>query len=741
MSMSTSVLPSSPYRTPAPHPRGAELVTKEGKELPLRSAHLRAEVGGGIARAVLEQTFENASDETIRVVYKMPLPADGAVSGYEFVIGDRTIKGRVDVKERARERFEQAIAEGKTAALLEEQRADIFTQEIGNVPAGQTVLARITIDQPLRWLPEGEWELRFPTVIGPRYVDNAKDASEVGITVAREIDARLRTEVRIADTLTEGRRVESPSHAITFADDGAVVLAEGSKLDRDLVLRWAVAKPEVGIAVACARPPRDAATAHHAYALLTIVPPSPDAKLTPVARDLVVLLDTSGSMGGSPLEQAKRVVARLVESLGEGDRLELVEFSDRPRAYAKAPIFATPAEKKKAIAWLATRQASGGTEMHTAVLAAMSALREGAQRQVVLVTDGYIGGEEQIVDTLHERLPIGCRLHVVGVGAAPNRALATALARAGRGTEILAAPGEDVERPTARLLAKTALPVLTDVVIEGDAVVEHAPSHVPDVFAGAPLLAALKLRPEGGEIVVKGSLARGTWEKRVRVPAMDPEQGNAAIAALFAREHVADLETRWCIGRDRHEIDRTIEKVGLVFQIATRRTSWLAVDTVKSVDPMKGSRTSEQPQELPYGTSMSSFGLDIGALGEEAPRFETRAGAIRPMAMPAMMPMGRAAPAPMAARTQVRSERLADESDDAPTAPPPPRPAAGRIAPPASFARPAPAKEAEEENTEGTQVAAPAPARRPSRARIFFFLVVLAIVIAAIVAYLFFSRA
>ena len=184
----------SPYRmfeAPAEEndaPRqGAELVTTDGRALPLLSSRLVAEAAGGIARLVLEQTFENRHEETLRVTYKMPLPADGAVSGYEFSIGLRTIKGHVEPKEKARENFEQAILEGRTAALLEQERADIFTQEIGNVPGGTSIVARITIDQRLTWLPEGEWELRFPTVIGPRYIsadDSEEDASAVRIAVA-----------------------------------------------------------------------------------------------------------------------------------------------------------------------------------------------------------------------------------------------------------------------------------------------------------------------------------------------------------------------------------------------------------------------------------------------------------------------------------------------------------------------------------------------------------------------------
>src|SRR5258706_1454594 len=160
-----ALLPTTPEGASA----GAELVTSDGRQLALVSACLRGEVQGGLARLVLEQRFHNDFTENLKVVYRMPLPADGAISGYEFVIGERTVKGVVDRKAAAREKFERAIASGKTAALLEQERQDIFTQQIGNIPPGEDVTARITIDQRLVGLPEGEGELRVPTVIGPRH--------------------------------------------------------------------------------------------------------------------------------------------------------------------------------------------------------------------------------------------------------------------------------------------------------------------------------------------------------------------------------------------------------------------------------------------------------------------------------------------------------------------------------------------------------------------------------------------
>src|SRR5450432_955212 len=404
--------------TPEGASSGAELVTSDGRTLSLTAARLVGDATGGIARLVLEQTFANHYAEVLKVTYRMPLPADGAVSGYEFVIGDRTVKGVVDKKHRARERFEQAIASGRTAALLEQERADIFTQQIGNIPAGEQVIARITIDQRLAWLPEGEWELRFPTVIGPRYIgsaDSIEDAKATHVKVAdKPLTVRFQISIQINDKITAGAKPSSPTHSLSMVD-GRCELASGTRLDRDIVVRWPVAAGAPGLALDVAR-----RTAGDAYGLVTITPPARAAKATPVARDLLVLLDTSGSMGGAPLEKAQQVVSLMIDSLGGGGRLELIEFSNEPKRWRDAPATADAKTKQAAIKWVRSRVASGGTEMRRAVIESLTTLRIGAQRQVVLVTDGYVGGEQQILEALHRKLPQSCRLHVLGVGSAVN---------------------------------------------------------------------------------------------------------------------------------------------------------------------------------------------------------------------------------------------------------------------------------------------------------------------------------
>ncbi len=613
-----SLSPQIPTPSPAPAPSGGRMVSTSGRALPLTGTAVAADASGGIARVTVEQRFKNPHAEPLAVTYSLPLPADGAVSGFAFSVGGRRTVGQVDGRRAARERYEQALVDGRSAALLEQDRSSLFTQEIGNIPPGEEVTVEVSIDQRLRWLDEGAWEWRFPTVVAPRYLGEpgrVPDADRVAQDVSDgPLAARFTIACTIRDALARGARPESPSHAIEASDAGGLRRvspreAAGARLDRDVVVRWPVAAPRVGLALDAGRANAGRAPSAYAHGLLTVVPPSVEAGVKAVPRDLIVLLDTSGSMSGEPLAQAVRVTSALIETLRDGDRLELIEFGDSPRRWKSSPVAASAAARREAIAWLRALRASGGTEMRSGILEALAGVRGDAQRQVVVITDGQIGFESQVVGAICERLPASSRLHTVGVGSAVNRSLTGPAARAGHGVEVIVGLGEDPERAASRLLARTTAPILVDLAISGSALVEHAPARLPDLFAGAPALVSLALRPDGGEILVRGRTLEGTWEQRLRVDPVGQGQGSGAVVALFGREAVEDLETRLAAGGDRREIDAAVERIGIDFQIATRLTSWVAVSEERAVGPNDPLRRERMPHELPFGMSAEGLGL------------------------------------------------------------------------------------------------------------------------------------
>jgi len=609
----TRTATAAPLPAAAPAGNGGRLVAVDGRELPLASARLEARARGGLARAVLVQTFRNPHAEPLHVTYLLPLPHDGAVSGFAFTVGGRRVVGEVDKLRKARERFERALIEGRTAALVEQDRTSLFTQELGNVPPGAEVVAELTVDQRLTWR-EGGWEWRFPTTVSPRYQGGpgrVPDAAKLEVPVADgPIGARLALSLVVEDALAEGGRLASPSHALrTAGGPGALTAsledAAGAPLDRDVVVRWPVAAPAPGLSLAVAG---RAGEATRAFGLLTLVPPA----LAPrtASRDLVLLFDVSGSMSGEPIDQSRAVALAMVDTLGPEDRLEMIAFSDAPVRWRARPVAADPSGKKAAVKWLTALEAGGATEMREGIREALRPLREDVQRQVVLFTDGHIGFEQEIVSELLSSLPAGSRLHAVGVGSAVNRSLTGPAARAGRGREVIIGLGEDPARAAALLVAHTDRPVVTGLEVTGSAVKATAPARPGDLYQGAPALVALELAPAGGELVVRGRTADGPFEHRLAVPAAAPGEGPAAVAALFAREAVEDLEARIAAGDPaRSRLDAAIERLGLELQIATRLTSWVAISEDVTVDPASPTRREVMPHALPYGVSAEGMGL------------------------------------------------------------------------------------------------------------------------------------
>lgn len=643
--------PAMPFTQPSPST--ASPLSAPTGALVLRDTRIVAEACGGIVRTVLEQRFENPNDAPLHVTYSLPLPLDAAVVAFSFVLGDRTITSEIDRRDRARERFEDAVASGHSAALLEEERSTVFTQEIGNVPPRAEVVARITLDALLTYAHEpsrGVWEARFPTTLAPRYLGESGrvvDASKVTFDVREHmpLGPRVTLSLVVRDALDAGRSPESPSHPIQCArDGGATVVTFGGEghmpLDRDVVVRWDGARAESsGAAHVHVDRDEDAV-----YALVTVVAPA-GRQVRAVPRDLTVLLDTSGSMGGEPLAQAKRVALALVASLDENDTVHLVEFSSRPRAFREGPSFATPETKRAASAWLASLVASGGTEMRDGIERALSDVRPGRAAQVVLVTDGLIGFEQEIVTAILRQNVHGARVHTVGVGSAVNRSLLGPAARAGRGIEIVCGLGEDTEPLVARLLARTDAPVVTGLSLvdaRTGAAVALAARRVPDLHAGAPCLVPMRLSRETAAVRIEGISADGPFVHEVPIRPDGVER--PYVRSLFGREAVSDVDMRMAAGELRGEGDAEIERLGLAYAIVTRKTSFVAVSHERTVDPTLPTRREVVPHALPYG--MSAEGVGLRAASSVMPVAARSVAFVPSQAIP--MPMGMPMPPPMA---------------------------------------------------------------------------------------------
>ncbi|MBP7148712.1 MAG: VWA domain-containing protein [Acidobacteria bacterium] len=601
------------------------LVAVDGKSYPLLAAQIRARAAGGLAETVLVQRFANPYPEPLEVVYTMPLPAEAAVLGYTIRLGERRIVGEIESLEIARAAYTKALLEGRTAGLFEQRRADTFVQKLGSLPPGVEVDVELRVLHPLAFRARSaeaacEWEYRFPTVVGVRYQGapgRVPDAGDLDVdrADAAGTPARLELALELGDGDPRRLAPRSPSHAIDVraAERGCqLTFPGGCPLDRDVVVLWRAAEEQVGARlVEGPGLPGDAGR----YALLTLTPPADAAPVLP--RDLTVLIDASGSMSDEPLELAKRVVRMLLGGLTSRDRFEILAFAHRVHVLVKGPAHALPAQVEEAIQRLNSLQASGATEMAEAIARALAPLREDAQRQVLLVTDGQIGFERQVVQNILRGLPASCRLHAVAVGSAPNRTLTRGGARAGRGIEVVVDDERSADDAAAQLLRATVGPVLTDITIGGAAVRAVAPARPRDVMAGQPLVAVVNLHARGGEVEVRGRLAGSAepWARSLAVPAKSMDACGLPIGALFGREAVEDLEMKLAASNGRNErVENEIETLGLRHRIVTRRTSLVAVAEEPSVDPREPRRRYRMDVELPAGVSAEGLGLEAGPM-------------------------------------------------------------------------------------------------------------------------------
>jgi Ca-activated chloride channel family protein len=541
------------------------------------------------------------------------------VVGYTITIGDRVITGEIERFKEAREAYQRALEEGRTAGLLEQVRADTFTQKLGSLPPGVEARIEIRILHPLAFRPptgEGTatWEYRFPTVVGIRYEGAPGRVPDAGALDVNRADGgtpvRLELDLRLADGDPDALNPQSSSHkvVVSSAVPGCHVnLDEAAALDRDLVVHWRATTAEVGVRlVEGSGLPGDDGR----YGLLTITPPTtPKATL---ARDLTILIDASGSMVDEPLAAARDVAQALLDSLGPDDRFELLAFAGTVQKLVRGSVTATPANLSRASSRLQALQAGGATEMRKAIIAALQPLRPDSQRQVILLTDGYIGFEEEVIREVAQRLPPGCRVHGVGVGSAPNRTLTRSVARAGRGSELFVTDEMEALSSAEQLLRATVAPVLTELAIGGSACRGVAPQRPPDVLAGQPLIATVELDPAGGTLEVRGRLAGSRRDWACTLDTSNEETSPVPIGALFGRESVEDQELLLAFMQDYDDssaVEGAIEALGLRHRITTRRTSLVAISDEPTVDPTKPRRRRRLEVDVPAGVSAEGAGL------------------------------------------------------------------------------------------------------------------------------------
>ncbi len=579
----------------------------------------------------IEQTFVNAYDEPLEASYVFPLPSRAAVSDFELTVAGRTVAGVLQERGEARRNYQDAIRAGKRAALAEEDRSSVFTMTVGNIMPGEE--ARVMLK--LRGLVSTsgtEAELRFPLVVAPRYcpgralpgpsvgdgtsvdTDEVPDASRISPPVLLEgfpNPVALSLSVDVTSGQLSFTDFTSSLHAVSqSADDNVtkITVYPGERLNRDFVLRFKVAAEEITSSVALAHDK----TGDEGTFMLTVVPSSAETAVTR-PRDIVFVLDRSGSMSGWKMVCARRAIARMVETLTERDRFRVVAFDtqvETPPGHESGLSNATDSQRFAAEQWLGRVDARGGTQMREPITSAVNLLAQSPDerdRVLVLVTDGQVSNEQNILDSIGASLH-RVRVFTLGIDRAVNEGFLTRLASAGGGACELVESEERLNAVMDRIHRQIGTPVLSDLSVstQGAELVSDtlAPSRVPGLFAGAPLRIFGRFsgthEARLPQVVLSGlDLAGNRWQTTVVPKSTD---AGPLVSALWARASIRELEDQYDSGRfaDAAQLQRDIVDRSLRFGVLSRFTAFVATDDEVVNEGGRNVRAM-QPVERPDG--------------------------------------------------------------------------------------------------------------------------------------------
>jgi len=596
------------------------------ESVPLLHTDAVIDVRGLVAAATVTQQYANSSAEPIEALYIFPLPHDAAVYDMEIHIGNRVIRSEIRERQEAKRVYDAAKAAGKHAALLEEERPNIFTTSIANIMPGDRIDVHLRYVEPLRW--EGDsLRLVFPMVVGPRYIPGTQAVGHTGtgwasdtnavsdasrITpLVRHPESRSGHDISVAvdlDSGFEAQPIKSVSHEISVRrlPDGRqhVELATGATLpNKDFILEIKQADSSQPKTALFLSPANDSGETHF---LLAAFPPAVQSKAR-MPVEMLYMIDVSGSMEGTSIQQARGALLEALDRLQPNDRFGILAFSNDYREFSPEPLPASAENLSAARRYVQGLQAGGGTEMLPALLHLMrKPTTPDYLRHIILLTDGDLGNEEQIFAALRSDLG-KARLYTVAIGSAPNLFLATKMAQFGRGTFTHIADIGEIQEQMGRLIESIESPVLTDVNVtfSGVEMAEVYPEHIPDLFLRQPLL--IFGRISNGRVGTVHLTARAGNEPYEAVIAFDSSKAafHPGITTLWARQRVEDLMDHWRNSDEKGqaEIRGSVISHAIRYRLVTRFTSLVAVEEV-IVNPGGQSDTAAVPTELPAGWQM-----------------------------------------------------------------------------------------------------------------------------------------
>lgn len=557
---------------------------------PLKNTKVTAEVRGFVSRVTVTQNFQNPFDRTIEAVYTFPLPNDAAVDDMTIQIGNRTIKGKIMERERARAAYDKAKQEGKVAALLDEQRPNLFTQSVANITPNAEIQVVIEYVETLKYRDDA-YEFSFPMTVGERYIPSSMDSkgaarvspkskSRPGHTIS--IDLSIDAGFPIQEISSQTHRISSQQFSPT---EYRVSLTQEDEIpNRDFVLKYMTAGTKIEDAVLASKDDRGG------FFSLILQPPDKVMPEETTPKEIVFVLDTSGSMSGFPIEKAKEAMNLTLDNLNPGDTFNLITFAGDTKILFDKPVPPTPENMALARQTLAATSSAGGTEMMTAIKAALEPSdAQGYVRVVCFMTDGQVGNDYEIISEVQKHQ--NARVFAFGIGSSVNHFLLDEISREGRGQVDYVGLEDDGSVAAKRFYERIRNPLMTDISLEfeGVQVDDVLPKSIPDLFDSMPVNVVGRYTQGGkGKIILNGTMNGQRVRREVPIELPTNKEEGKVFPTLWARRKVYDLTRKDYAGlhadKVQTDLQAEVTNLGLRFRLMTPFTSFVAVDETVVTD-------------------------------------------------------------------------------------------------------------------------------------------------------------
>lgn len=589
--------------------------------LPLKDTRVDIAVSGVIADVKVLQTYRNEGARPINARYVFPASTRAAVYAMQMRMGDQIIVAKIKEREKAKQEFDQAKQAGKSASLLEQSRPNVFSMSLANLMPGEKIEVELRYTELL--VPTARvYEMAFPTVVGPRYSSDPESSAPPedrwvknpylrqgkSPTSTLRISARISAGVPIRDLTCTSHQIvpqwQGPSIAQLVLDE-----ADPLQGNRDFILRYRLAGDKIASGLILYQGQDEN------FFLYMAQPPERVTNADIPVREYIFVVDVSGSMDGFPLNTSKRLLRDLIGQLRPSDLFNVVLFAGDSTALSAKSLPANQENISSAIRLIEGQRGGGGTELLAAIKQAMSLPREAkVSRSIVLVTDGYISGEQGVFDHIRDHLD-ECNVFAFGIGSAVNRYLIEGVAKAGRGEPFIVTKETEAPAVAAQFREYIQTPLLTDMRVRsvGFDTYDVHPAHLPDLFAERPVILFGKWRGSvKGTFVLEGKTGQGDYATQLDVAGVQPDPANQALRYLWARSRIAELSDYGSRNLDDERI-KSITSLGLKYNLLTPYTSFIAVREVVT-NTQGPAKDVNQPLPLPLGVSdLAVGGMEVGS--------------------------------------------------------------------------------------------------------------------------------